>query len=217
MVMRKAVSLAAALLMVLSLAACGNSSGDGTGGKGDGSVRVDPDWDFHDGIQPRSFGEPVILTSAGQSADMDVVNELCTEAGLLVYADKMFAPGNLSPDTKTLIVSVGTSAAGLSTSGTDQATELQRAAELMKSAGEMGVRVIAVHTGGETRRGDVNDELISQVFPQADAAVVLSSGDSDGMMAELLNQSEVPSAIVQDIPAFIEALQGAFGISRTSS
>ena len=92
-------------------------------------------------------------------------------------------------DAKTLIVVVGGSSKGLGAAGIDADGELERLDELMTAAKDAGLSIIAMHTGGEARRGDLSDKFITPVFNMADYAIVVSSGDSDGMMNDLSQET----------------------------
>ena len=56
---------------------------------------------------------PVILTSVGQSADVDIVNTLCTKAGIDLEKNNGITADDLPADCKTLILAVGGSSKGL--------------------------------------------------------------------------------------------------------
>ena len=53
-----------------------------------------------------------------------------------------------------------------------------------------------MHVGGAPRRGDLSDKFLPDPFNAADAAVVVSGGDTDGMIRGLLAANGVPSAYV---------------------
>lgn len=56
---------------------------------------------------------PAILTSIGQSADVDIANTLCTKAGIEVTMNKNITGADLPDDCKTLILAVGGSSKDL--------------------------------------------------------------------------------------------------------
>lgn len=90
---------------------------------------------------------PAILTSIGQSADVDIANTLCTKAGIEVTMNKNITGADLPDDCKTLILAVGGSSKGLGAAGIDADQELARTDALISAAKEKGIIVLALHTG----------------------------------------------------------------------
>ena len=58
------------------------------------------------------FETPILLTSAGQSADSDIIKTLCTKANITVELENRATAENLD-GIKTLLISVGGSSKGL--------------------------------------------------------------------------------------------------------
>ena len=113
---------------------------------------------------------PAILTSIGQSADVDIANTLCTKAGIEVTMNKNITGADLPDDCKTLILAVGGSSKGLGAAGIDADQELARTDALISAAKEKGIIVLALHTGGSARRGTLSDSFITPAFQGCDAA-----------------------------------------------
>lgn len=141
------------------------------------------------------FETPILLTSAGQSADSDIIKTLCTKANIAVELENQATAENLD-GVKTLLISVGGSSKGLGAAGIDADQEIARVQDLIKSAQDADIKIIAMHVGGAPRRGDLSDKFLPDPFNAADAAVVVSSGDADGMIRGLLAANSVPSAYV---------------------
>ena len=118
---------------------------------------------------------PAILTSIGQSADVDIANTLCTKAGIEVTMNKNITGADLPDDCKTLILAVGGSSKGLGAAGIDADQELARTDALISAAKEKGIIVLALHTGGSARRGTLSDSFITPAFQGCDAAIVAVS------------------------------------------
>ena len=150
---------------------------------------------------------PAILTSIGQSADVDIANTLCTKAGIEVTMNKNITGADLPDDCKTLILAVGGSSKGL---GADQ--ELARTDALISAAKEKGIIVLALHTGGSARRGTLSDSFITPAFQGCDAAIVVSEGDSDGLMSGILSGNGTPAIYVDNTAGTLDALKTAFGL-----
>lgn len=155
---------------------------------------------------------PAILTSIGQSADVDIANTLCTKAGIEVTMNKNITGADLPDDCKTLILAVGGSSKGLGAAGIDADQELARTDALISAAKEKGITVLALHTGGSARRGTLSDSFITPAFQGCDAAIVVSEGDSDGLMAGILSGNGTPAIYVDNTAGTLEALKTAFGL-----
>ena len=155
---------------------------------------------------------PAILTSIGQSADVDIANTLCTKAGIEVTMNKNITGADLPDDCKTLILAVGGSSKGLGAAGIDADQELARNDALISAAKEKGIIVLALHTGGSARRGTLSDSFITPAFQGCDAAIVVSEGDSDGLMSGILSGNGTPAIYVDNTAGTLDALKTAFGL-----
>ena len=155
---------------------------------------------------------PAILTSIGQSADVDIANTLCTKAGIEVTMNKNITGADLPDDCKTLILAVGGSSKGLGAAGIDADQELARTDALISAAKEKGIIVLALHTGGSARRGTLSDSFITPAFQSCDAAIVVSEGDSDGLMSGILSGNGTPAIYVDNTAGTLDALKTAFGL-----
>ena len=155
---------------------------------------------------------PAILTSIGQSADVDIANTLCTKAGIEVTMNKNITGADLPDDCKTLILAVGGSSKGLGAAGIDADQELALTDALISAAKEKGIIVLALHTGGSARRGTLSDSFITPAFQGCDAAIVVSEGDSDGLMSGILSGNGTPAIYVDNTAGTLDALKTAFGL-----
>lgn len=221
--MKKIFALALAMAMSLSLAACGGGNGgtsavNSTDDKSSASASTSTSTSMSGDaaglpeITAGSCETPAIVTSIGQSADVDIVNTLCTKAGLEVTTDATISAEDLTADTKTLILAVGGSSKGLGAAGIDADQELARTEELLAKADELGITVVAMHTGGSARRGTLSDSFIVPAFEGADIAVVVAEGDGDGLMAGILAENSTPSAFIEQITECVTTLQTLFGL-----
>lgn len=214
---KKIASFALAAAMTLSLAACGGgddkpdaSKGDNTPASTSGSQTGDasslPE------ITAGSCATPAILISIGQSADVEIVGTLCSKAGIEVDIDATVSTDDLTADCKTLLLSVGGSSKGLGAAGIDADQELERTDALLAKAKELGITVVALHTGGSARRGTLSDSFVTPAFEGADIAVVVAEGDGDGLMSGILAKNSTPSAYVEKIADSVETLKTLFGV-----
>lgn len=199
---KKILALLLAAMMLLGLAACGNKTDDSGDGDNDSKTEVS-------GLTEAIAEYPALVTSGGQSADYQMIATVMEKQGMEFTTNNLATSADLG-DAKTLIVVVGGSSKGLGAAGIDADGELARLDELMKAAKDAGVTIIAMHTGGEARRGDLSDEFVGPVFDMADYAIVVASGDSDGLMSGLCEKNGVPMDAIDSIKDVATVLPAAF-------
>lgn len=214
--MKRLITFALAAAMALSLTACGNTGSNTSSASGGSSVSTSAGGSNAGASLPEitagSCQTPAILTSIGQSADVDIVSTLCSKAGLEVQTNATLSADDLTADCKTLILAVGGSSKGLGAAGIDEAQELERTNALLAKADELGITVLAMHTGGSARRGTLSDAFIKPAFEAADIAIVVSEGDGDGLMSGILANNNTPSAYVAQAADCLATLQTLFGL-----
>lgn len=216
--MKKIATIAVAGVLALSLAACGGSSASSAAPAAStpaastaASAATGAASDLTE-ISAGMFSTPAILTSIGQSADVDIANTLCSKAGIEVTMNKSITGDELPDDCKTLILAVGGSSKGLGAAGIDADQELARTDALIAAAKEKGISILALHTGGSARRGTLSDSFINPAFQGCDAAIVVSEGDTDGLMAGILAGNSTPATYIENTAGALGALQTAFGL-----
>ena len=204
---KKILALLLAAMLVLSLAACGDKPDDSSN-NGDNSNNSSANTEVS-GLTEAIAEYPALVTSGGQSADYQLIATVMEKQGMEFTTNNLATSADLG-DAKTLIVVVGGSSKGLGAAGIDADGELERLDELMTAAKDAGLSIIAMHTGGEARRGDLSDKFITPVFNMADYAIVVSSGDSDGMMNDLCAGNGIPMDKIDSISDVVTVLPAAF-------
>ncbi|GAB1457347.1 MAG: DUF6305 family protein [Spirochaetia bacterium] len=158
-----------------------------------------------------AFAEkPALLTSIGQSADLEMVRVLLNRAKVTFTADQLAKASDLNAGTKTLILVVGGSSKGLGAAGISADAELTRAKALIKRARELGMKLIAVHVGGEARRGTLSDIFIELCVPASDYAIVVADADTDGIFTRLAAGAKIALTKVEKITAVGAPLAAVF-------
>ena len=209
---KKIIAMLMAGAMMLSLAACG--------GSGDASKPADTTPSTPAVSTPAAGGEvaglteafaesPILVTSGGQSADYQMIATVMGKIGMDYTVANLATSADLG-DAKTLIVVVGGSSKGLGAAGIDADGELARLGELIDGAKAAGLSVIAMHTGGEARRGELSDKFITPIFEKADYAIVVASGDEDGLMAGICSGAGIPMDSIASISEVTTVLPAAF-------
>jgi hypothetical protein len=214
MKLKKGLAFVAALMMVVSMAACGESGGTSSAAQsaahspassaasGAASTSVQ-------GLKQPIAEQPILLTSVGQSADVEMVKTLFKKINIDPTTDHLATADSIG-NAKTLVLAIGGSSKGLGAAGIDADQELARVAKLVDAAKAKGLTIIAMHTGGQTRRGELSDKFIKPAFEKADYAIVVAEGDKDGMMKGLAASESIPMDTVDKITDVPEVLKAAF-------
>lgn len=129
------------------------------------------------GLKTAEFEQPMLLTSIGQSADAQMVKALAERNGLK-YEYNVSAKADALANAKTLVIVIGGSSKGMGAAGVNQAQEEQRAKDLITKAKEKNIKIVAMHVGGSSRRGELTDRFIP-LMNDANYAIVVADGDSD--------------------------------------
>ena len=149
---------------------------------------------------------PIILTSVGQSADVNVVQTLLKKCEIDSDLNATVTADDLG-SYKTLVLAIGGSSKGLGAAGVDENQELDRVKSVIAKAEEQGMTIIALHIGGSARRGTLSDKFI----PDALAAAIVSEGDSDGFMKGIVTENGVATAFIDNQVGAVEPLKTIFG------
>ncbi len=141
---------------------------------------------------------PMAITACGQTADALTVSLLSRRVHLDHLFDLALKPQALR-GIRTLVVVIGGSVKGLGETGADdERLEVARVKALLGTARQLAVRVIAVHVGGESRRGAASDRLIAAVVDEADYLIVTEAGNRDGLFTRAARARTVPLVIVNE-------------------
>ena len=156
------------------------------------------------------FQPPALITSAGQSADVQLASVLAKRAEVEATLGKMASAADLEKH-KTLILVLGASMKGLGAAGLDTNKEKDRIAGLLAEAAKRGIPVLCLHLGGEARRGDLTDEMVAAYLPSARSAIVVKSGNKDGLFTKICREKNIPLVEVEKTLDAVAPLRAAFG------
>ncbi len=155
------------------------------------------------------FEQPLLITSAGQNAEVQIAAVLAKRAGLNYTLSKQAAAADLN-NMKTLVLVLGASLKGLGAAGLDLDKERERVMDLIAAAQKNQVPVLGLHLGGESRRGQQTDELIAEVLPLAKMLIVVKSGNGDGFFTKICQAKGIPLIEVEKTVDAQAPLQQAF-------
>jgi hypothetical protein len=168
-------------------------------------------------------GLPVLTTSAGQSTDVTTLNIVLDEAAITYdYCDvptpEMVADGvglggresgpgfHVESTTdlakypagtpyKAVIFAIGASLKGMGASGLTLDSEEARLKKVIEFCKQKKIFVMAVHIGGESKRGPAgsdNERMIDAVAPLADYIVVTKDSNKDGRFTKIAQAKKIP-------------------------
>lgn len=162
-------------------------------------------------LEAGMFEGPILLTSVGQSADVNIVDTLLKKVGVEARMAAVVEADQLE-GYNTLILAIGGSSKGLGAAGIDENQELARVTKLIDAAKEKGVKILAIHIGGQARRGVLSDLFIPDAINAADAAIIKEDGDSFGdlVVSDLLKANGTPALYIQNQLEAVEPLEMLF-------
>jgi Domain of unknown function (DUF6305) len=155
------------------------------------------------------FEQPLLITSAGQNAEVQIAAVLAKRVGLNYTLSKQATAADLQ-DTKTLVLVLGASLKGLGAAGLDLDKERERVMRLIDAAQKKQVPLLCLHLGGESRRGPQTDDLIEDILPLAKMFIVVKSGNADGFFTKICQAKGVPLVEVEKTVDAKTPLQQAF-------
>jgi len=162
--------------------------------------------------QQLAFQQPVLITSAGQSAGVTMMKVLATRAKLQFTLDPLARVDLLSGGFKSIIIVVGASSKGLGAAGIDIQQETQRVTELLNKAKEMGIKIVVAHIEGQSRRGKTSDQLNELVVPFADLVIVTKAGNEDSFFTNLCESQQKKLIVVDSTSAVQSVLEQYFEV-----
>jgi len=155
------------------------------------------------------FEQPLLITSAGQSAEVRLVSVLAKRGELNFILSKTATPKDLE-NIKTLALVLGVSMKGLGAAGLDIAKERERLNLLVGEAQKKNIPLLCLHLGGEARRGQISDALISAFLPKAKMVIVVKSGNKDKLFTKICEEHNIPLVEVEKTADVLTPLKDAF-------
>lgn len=135
--------------------------------------------------------QPLLITSVGQSADVQIAGVLAKKAGLAATLSKAATEEQLG-NIRTLVLVIGVSMKGLGAAGLDLDQETSRVNRLIDAAQNQNIPLLCLHLGGEARRGTLTDQLLTSFLPFARMAIVVKSGNKDGLFTSICAKENIP-------------------------
>jgi len=193
------------------------------------------------GQAPAKVGLPILTTSAGQSTDVTTLNIVLDEAGVAYdYCDvptpEMVADGvglggresgpgfhvesttdqaKFPPKTpyKAVVFAIGASLKGMGASGLTLDSEEARLKKVIDYCKSKKIFVMAVHIGGESKRGPAgsdNERMIDAVAPYADTLIVTKDSNKDGRFTKLAQAKKIPLVEIEYALGLVDIVKQMF-------
>lgn len=151
---------------------------------------------------------PILMTSAGQSADVQMFNAIASRSGVEATARELVEADDIEVgEYNTLVIVVGGSSKGLGAAGIDAEQEQARVDAIIEKLKD-SVTIVVAHIGGQARRGELSDGFINAVLPYAQYLIVVEEGDSDGLFSNYAAENNIPISICPDITSVGEVFAG---------
>jgi hypothetical protein len=186
---------------------------------------------------------PVLTTSAGQSADINTLNVILEQAEVnFDYCDVPTVPMiedgvglgdresgegfhvEVNTDLEkfekgtayhTIIFAIGASLKGMGASGLTVEDEIKRLKNIIDYCQKNEIFIIAVHVGGESKRGakgSDNEKMIDTVAPQADYIIVVKDSNKDGRFTDISESNEIPFSEVEYALNIVDLMKKVFSV-----
>ncbi|HPB86901.1 MAG TPA: DUF6305 family protein [Thermotogota bacterium] len=183
---------------------------------------------------------PIVMTSAGQSDEINTVIYLADEVGLkydycdILSLDEFKAgvglagakdgPGKHTgffsveakgTQFKTFLIAIGASLKGMGASGLSVDDEVNRIKALIAYAEEKGIKILGMAIGGEIRRGlpgSLNEIMIDIVAEHCDVIVVTSDSNLDKRFTNIAKEKNIEFVEVESAFDLLEAIPELFGL-----
>lgn len=184
---------------------------------------------------------PVLTTSAGQSADVNTLNVIMEQAaikfdycdvptmvmvksgvgmggakakeGFHVEVATDLAKFKAGTPYQTVIFAIGASLKGMGASGLTVDDEIKRVREIIEYCKQNKIFIIAVHSGGEPRRGapgSDNEKMIDAVAPFANYIIAVKDSNKDGRFTKISKEKNIPFTQVDYALGILELMKKVF-------
>jgi len=145
-----------------------------------------------------TYEQPILITSAGLSADVKLVGMLAKKQELNATVVNDAKAADLE-GIKTLVMVPGFSSKGLGAAGVSQKDETDRVAALLAAAKEKGIPVVTVHVGGSARRGGQSDAFNKMAAEASKHMIVVAQGNEDKFFSQIADSGKIPLQLVDKI------------------
>ncbi len=155
------------------------------------------------------FEQPVLITSAGQSADVTIAGMIFKKANVQAKALPLAKASDLE-GIKTLVIVAGFSSKGLGAAGISREQELARVQSILQAAREKKLKIMTLHIGGKARRGNQSDDFNKMAAELSSYLLVVKQGDEDQFFSRIAAEKKIAIDIVDKIVDAVQPIAKAF-------
>ncbi len=155
------------------------------------------------------FDQPILITSAGQSADVTMASMLCKKVGLEAKVAPKATASDIS-GIKTLIIVPGFSSKGLGAAGISREQEMNRVKDVIAAAEKQKIKILLLHIGGKPRRGQQSDDFNKLAAEVSQHLIVVKQGNEDNFFSDIATKQNIGIDIVEKIAEAMKPLEGSF-------
>ena len=171
------------------------------------------------GDEPLKFETPFMITNAGQGPGGKMGRLLIKQANTLeldkdfYYVDVPYAKDVTELPYKAIVIVIGSTDKGLGATGITIDEEIDRVNEVMKTAKENNIPVIAVLLEKD-KRSDIptnaNERCIDAVCPLSSMMVVIKDGNADGRFGKIKEEHNIPLVLIDSAMDFMNLSKDIF-------
>lgn len=171
------------------------------------------------GDEPLKFETPFMITNAGQGPGGKMGRLLIKQANTLeldkdfYYVDVPYAKDVTELPYKAIVIVIGSTDKGLGATGITIDEEIDRVNEVMKTAKENNIPVIAVLLEKD-KRSDIptnaNERCIDAVCPLSSMMVVIKDGNADGRFDKIKEEHNNPLVLIDSAMDFMNLSKDIF-------
>lgn len=153
--------------------------------------------------------EPVLVSSAGQSADVTLGGMLLKKAGVQYTVNATATKDDLG-DIKTLVIVPGYSTKGLGAAGVSREEEYQRVEDLINAAESKNIKILMMHIGGNARRGEQSDSFNKLAAESSVYMLVVKQGDEDNFFSDIASARNIPIELEDKMAKLVTPVKNLF-------
>ncbi|MDF2840059.1 MAG: hypothetical protein K0Q99_831 [Clostridia bacterium] len=153
--------------------------------------------------------EYVLITSAGQSTDAYIVNDIANKLMIHNYFMPQAKENNLE-SVNTLVFVVGYSELGEKLHGTSYEDEKKRIVKLLEKSVEENLVVITIYIGGKQQLEENTKGLLSLIIPNTDYLIGTKEANGDGFLSDQAKNNKISFTLINGVNDLSEPFASAF-------
>ncbi len=155
------------------------------------------------------FEKPILISSAGQSADVTLAGMLLKKSKTEYKALPMAKEADLE-GINTLIIVPGFSSKGLGAAGISRDQEKARVNALVNAAKKKNIKILMLHIGGTARRGQQSDDFNQIAAESSTHMIVVKQGNEDKFFTKIASDKKIGIKVVDKMADAAAALKEVF-------